>query len=259
PGWPRRVRTWDRLLHIRADGNRRRFDRSGRPEPGPTVGAAHQVSRFRDSGTIVSTVRDGLTHGATGTKAWQRTCGISGGMTMDIESSGETFTITEDASAKRFTLSHAGTVIGHVDYIDREAGADDTAECTIRTFTHTEVSPEWGGRGLAAQLVRYALETSAEAGLKFRTTCSYVHGFLQKNTEIDQYLACGHRPRRPGGRACPPARSEQGSLAPPAQGMLSPPGVAPPAPDDEFRTARLLDRHYTEQNRALATPAKTSS
>jgi predicted GNAT family acetyltransferase len=110
-------------------------------------------------------------------------------MTMDIESSGETFTIAEDAAAKRFTLSHAGTVIGLVDYIDREAGADDTAEGTVRTFTHTEVSPEWGGRGLAAQLVRYALETSAEAGLKFRTTCSYVHGFLQKNTEFDQYLA----------------------------------------------------------------------
>src|SRR5699024_6985780 len=221
-------------------------------------GAAHQVSRFRDSGTIVSTVRDGLTHGATGTKAWQRTCGISGGMTMDIESSGETFTITEDASAKRFTLSHAGTVIGHVDYIDREAGADDTAEGTVRTFTHTEVSPEWGGRGLAAQLVRYALETSAEAGLKFRTTCSYVCGFLRRNAAFDRSLAWGRRPRGRGRRACPPAPPEQGSLAPPEQGSLTPPEVAPPAPDDEFRTARLLDGHYTEQNRALTTPAKTS-
>ena len=31
------------------------------------------------------------------------------------------------------------------------------------TFTHTEVSPAYGGRGIAAHLVRYALETSAEA------------------------------------------------------------------------------------------------
>src|SRR5699024_8379629 len=134
-------------------------------------------------------VRDGLTHGATGTKAWQRTRGISGGMTMDIESSGETFTLTEDASANRFTLSHAGTVIGHVGSIVRESEADDTAERTIRPFTHAVVSPAVGGRGLAAQLVRYALETSPEAVLKFRTTCSYVHGFPQKNTEFDQYLA----------------------------------------------------------------------
>ena len=43
---------------------------------------------------------------------------------MEFESSGETFTLAEDAAAKRFTLSHAGTVIGLVDYIDREAGAD---------------------------------------------------------------------------------------------------------------------------------------
>src|SRR5699024_12268867 len=104
------------------------------------AGAAHQVSRFRDRGTIVSTVRDGLTHGATGTKAWQRTCGHSEGMTMDIESSGETFTITEDASAKRFTLSHAGTVIGLVDYIDREAGDDDPAAGPVSTITTTQIT-----------------------------------------------------------------------------------------------------------------------
>ncbi|TGD11711.1 GNAT family N-acetyltransferase [Brevibacterium sp. S111] len=108
---------------------------------------------------------------------------------MDIEISGETFTIAEDAAAHRFTIAHAGKVIGAADYVDREAGPDDTAEGTVRTFTHTNVSPEWGGRGLAGQLVRYALETSAEAGLKFRTTCSYVQNFLQKNTEFDKYVA----------------------------------------------------------------------
>ena len=80
---------------------------------------------------------------------------------MDIDISGETFTIAEDAAAKRFTVAHAGKVIGLADYIDRAAGVDDTAEGTVRIFTHTEVSPEWGGRGLAAKLVRYALEASA--------------------------------------------------------------------------------------------------
>src|SRR5699024_12584174 len=53
-----------------------------------------------------SDLRDGLTYGATGTKAWQRTCGISGGMTMDIESSGETFTITEDEGLSRALDDH---------------------------------------------------------------------------------------------------------------------------------------------------------
>lgn len=108
---------------------------------------------------------------------------------MDIDISGETFAIAEDAAAKRFTVSHEGKVIGLADYVDRKAGADDTAEGTVRIFTHTEVSPEWGGRGLAAELVRYALETSAEDGLKFRTTCSYVQNFLHKNDEFDKFVA----------------------------------------------------------------------
>ena len=108
---------------------------------------------------------------------------------MDIDISGETFTIAEDDAAKRFTVAHAGKVIGLADYIDRAAGVDDTAEGTVRIFTHTEVSPEWGGRGLAAKLVRYALEASAEEGLKFRTTCSYVQNFLAKNGEFDKFVA----------------------------------------------------------------------
>ncbi|WP_209370779.1 GNAT family N-acetyltransferase [Brevibacterium renqingii] len=108
---------------------------------------------------------------------------------MELEISGETFTFAEDAANKRFTVSHEGKVIGLVDYIDREPSADETADSPVRTFTHTEVSPDYGGRGLAGHLVRFALETSIEAGLKFRTTCSYVMSFLQKNTEFDEYAA----------------------------------------------------------------------
>ena len=104
---------------------------------------------------------------------------------MDLEISGDTFTITEDASASRFTLSHEGKVIGVADYVDRESTPDDTADGPVRTFTHTEVSPVYGGRGLAGHLVRFALETTAEAGLKFRTTCSYVMGYLQKHPEFE--------------------------------------------------------------------------
>ena len=105
---------------------------------------------------------------------------------MDLEISDETYTFAQDTEASRFTISHDGKVIGFVDYIDREAGPDETSESAVRTFTHTEVSPAFGGRGLAAQLVRFALETSAEADLSFRTTCSYVMDFFRKNPEFDE-------------------------------------------------------------------------
>lgn len=108
---------------------------------------------------------------------------------MDLVISDQTYTFAQDAAAARFTVSHDGKSIGHVDYIDREAGPDDTSESAVRTFTHTEVSPAYGGRGIAAHLVRYALETSAEADLAFRTTCSYVMDFFRKNPEFDEMRA----------------------------------------------------------------------
>lgn len=106
---------------------------------------------------------------------------------MDIDIDGQTYTLAEDPEQNRFTISHDGKVIGLIDYVDTADGADDVP--TARTFTHTEVSPEYGGRGIAAKLVRFALETTTEAGLRFRTTCSYVMGFLEKNHEFDEYVA----------------------------------------------------------------------
>lgn len=108
---------------------------------------------------------------------------------MDLELSDETYTFTQDVAGSRFAVSHNDEVIGHVDYIDREASPDDTAESAVRIFTHTEVSPAYGGRGIAAHLVRFALETSAEADLKFRTTCSYVMEFFRKNPEFEELRA----------------------------------------------------------------------
>ncbi|WP_453985547.1 GNAT family N-acetyltransferase [Brevibacterium casei] len=106
---------------------------------------------------------------------------------MDIDIDGETFTFAEDSAQSRFTVSHDGRVIGLIDFIDTADGPGDVP--TARTFTHTEVSPAFGGRGIAAHLVRFALETTTEAGLRFRTTCSYVMRFLEKNHEFDASLA----------------------------------------------------------------------
>lgn len=58
----------------------------------------------------------------------------------------------------------------------------------MRTFTHTEVSPPMVA---AHRRPPGALcpETSAEADLAFRTTCSYVMDFFRKNPEFDEMRA----------------------------------------------------------------------
>jgi hypothetical protein len=51
-------------------------------------------------------------------------------------------------------------------------------------FTGTEVPKELGGRGIAQQLVRTALEAARDRKLTVVPQCSYVAGFIQKNPEF---------------------------------------------------------------------------
>jgi hypothetical protein len=48
-------------------------------------------------------------------------------------------------------------------------------------FTHTEVPPELGGRGIAARLVETALQWARDEGLRVRPLCSYVATYLRRH------------------------------------------------------------------------------
>jgi len=53
------------------------------------------------------------------------------------------------------------------------------------TFTH----PALRGKGLAAQVVRAALEFAKKNNLKVIPTCSYVQSFIAKNAEYKDLIA----------------------------------------------------------------------
>jgi uncharacterized protein len=53
------------------------------------------------------------------------------------------------------------------------------------TFTH----PALRGKGLAAQVVRAAVEFAKENNLKVMPTCSYVQAFIAKNDEYKKLVA----------------------------------------------------------------------
>lgn len=55
-------------------------------------------------------------------------------------------------------------------------------------FTHTGVPPALGGRGIAADLVRYGLQTARANNWHVRADCSYVAAFIQKNSEFQDLL-----------------------------------------------------------------------
>lgn len=82
-----------------------------------------------------------------------------------------------------------GTLAGRADFVDAP-GAE--AE---RIFFHTEVDPDFGGRGLGKLLVREALEDSIRRNLTVVPVCPLVAAQLQELGP--RFLADGGRFRQP--------------------------------------------------------------
>ncbi|QGU05278.1 GNAT family N-acetyltransferase [Corynebacterium comes] len=78
--------------------------------------------------------------------------------------------------ADRFRIDVDGTTAGHTAYVDCAEN---------RIFHHTEIDEEFGGRGLAGQLVEAALRESTDAGMTIVAVCPYVLRWLQKNDPAD--------------------------------------------------------------------------
>jgi predicted GNAT family acetyltransferase len=56
-------------------------------------------------------------------------------------------------------------------------------------FPHTEIDPEFRGRGLATELVQAALDDVRKRGLKIRATCSIVRAFLDEHPDYQDLVA----------------------------------------------------------------------
>jgi predicted GNAT family acetyltransferase len=88
-----------------------------------------------------------------------------------------TATVRDNPAENRFEISEDGQRVGFAAY---RLNGDKIA------FTHTEVDPAFGGRGLARQLVTTALGEARERGLAVLPLCPYVRKIIAENT--DAYL-----------------------------------------------------------------------
>ena len=80
----------------------------------------------------------------------------------------------------RYEARLDGTVAGFIDY--RAAGSE-------RTFRHTEVAEEFGGRGVGGGLVRAALDDLRARGLRLRPVCPFVAEWLGRHPDYQDLLA----------------------------------------------------------------------
>ena len=98
---------------------------------------------------------------------------MSGGNASD-----ENVRVRNDQVAARFEILVDDVVAGYADYQDEPASGADPG---VRTFPHTVVDPEFGGRGLAGRMIGEALQATREGGLRVRPACSFVARYVEKN------------------------------------------------------------------------------
>lgn len=74
--------------------------------------------------------------------------------------------------ADRFTIDVDGRTVGLADFHDRDGQ---------RIFPHTEVDPQYRGRGLATILIAEALLPDTRRGLRIVPTCWMVAEYIDKH------------------------------------------------------------------------------
>ena len=60
-------------------------------------------------------------------------------------------------------------------------------------FTHTEVPPAHEGQGIGSALIRYALKSARERGLKVIPVCPFFADYIEKHAEEQDLLDPAYR------------------------------------------------------------------
>jgi len=89
---------------------------------------------------------------------------------------------TVDVRHEREANRFAATVEGH------ECELDYRLEGGVLTILHTGVPSEVGGRGVAAELTRAAVEFARAESLKVYPACSYAAVFFRRNPQYADLL-----------------------------------------------------------------------
>ena len=85
---------------------------------------------------------------------------------------GAATTVTQESD--RFVIEVEGRTVGLADYYDADGR---------RVFPHTEVLPQFQGRGLATILVAEALRATSAEGLRIVPTCWMVAEYIDRHPE----------------------------------------------------------------------------
>jgi predicted GNAT family acetyltransferase len=86
----------------------------------------------------------------------------------------------KNAADERYEIWLGDIRVGLVDYYERGG---------VVVIPHTETLPDFGGRGLASRLVKFALDDIAEQGKKVNPACPFVAVFIKRNPEYAELVS----------------------------------------------------------------------
>ena len=89
-------------------------------------------------------------------------------------------TVADNPGQRRYEARVGSEIVGFIDY--REAPGK-------MKLMHTEVDPTLGGRGVASQLVAWALDDIRRRGLSVVPFCPFVVAYLQRHPEYSDLVS----------------------------------------------------------------------
>jgi predicted GNAT family acetyltransferase len=104
---------------------------------------------------------------------------------MSEQDAAETIEVADHPEAQRYEVHVDGALAGFAEY-QRVTG--------LISFTHTEVDPAFGGRGLAGRLARFSLDEARGAGLGVLPFCPFYRSWIRKHPDYRDLVPEGRRP-----------------------------------------------------------------
>lgn len=99
-----------------------------------------------------------------------------------VTSGTQDFSISNDSQRQRYQASVGGELAGFIEYRPRGVHLD---------LVHTEVLPQFEGRGLAGRLAQFALEDAGRQGRKVIPSCSYIARYIERHSQFQELVAPG--------------------------------------------------------------------
>ena len=95
-------------------------------------------------------------------------------MTTDDSARRTPSVVTDVEAAQRYEVSVDGDLAGVIEYVIKHGRL---------ALIHTEVVPAYEGRGVASELINFAIEDARRRGLLVIATCPFVRDYVERHPE----------------------------------------------------------------------------